>query len=364
MEDDYVKIGIEKRGGSVINIIEKYKQTTFKVLKTLSLEMFDTREYKNDFYWREMFLNPENKVEKKAFALNLNGDMVTWQPCIVKGIAITDDDNGSNNVYQVSFQQVADNNNTTDNTKDELIHRLFICFEEENIEAYCDRFCFVVSEFETARESMALNLYIDCMPVDGIKGLDSEQINRILNQTLNMDCLKRNSMLDSSSLVQQYNLCHMRTINKLTFINLMEKQTKSVVSANPFSMNSNSIKNNSSTNIIFPSHKNKQIIIPRYLPLMFQDNKKAFHVASLWNKTENIAILLSIQADNLKIENSTFFNGIEKTLRVEEFVANQNAAITVTTQAICETWPTSVMASVKQNLQNIKKVCFVLFLET
>jgi len=48
------------------------------------------------------------------------------------------------------------------------------------------------------------NLYIDCMPTDGVAQLDSEQINRIVSRALNTLSLKRNEF-DTNQLLAEVN---------------------------------------------------------------------------------------------------------------------------------------------------------------
>ena len=340
---DNIRNQVIKRS-KAISILEKNKTINFKVLKNLSFELFDDKEYKSDEHWNDVVSTSTIENKAKAHALHLSNETFYWKACIVERIS-RDQSEKKYNYYDIRF--LDDSSGSMHS-----LHRIFICFDKEDINSYCDRFCEVVDKYEICRESLSLNLYVDCMPVDGLKGFDSEQVTRILKNSLNMPFLRADATLDSSSLLQQYNLCHMRTSNKLCLINLIEKQNKSVSAVNPYSMNAKVIKN---LEDLFP-HRNQIITIPNFLPLNFQDNKKAFHVTTLWNKSENAAILFQLQIENLKIENSLFSAVVEKTLRVDEFETNQNVAVTNVTQAIREQWPLAIINSVKLNLQNIKKV--------
>ena len=101
------------------------------------------------------------------------------------------------------------------------LHRIFICFDAEDPVIYCNRLHDCIARKTIVNAKLALNLYVDCMPVDNLKPLDSEQVNRVLDNAINMQAMRNNPLLDTSSLLQQYNLNHMRTLNQLILVKLM-----------------------------------------------------------------------------------------------------------------------------------------------
>jgi hypothetical protein len=204
---------------------------------------------------------------------------------------------------------------------------------------------------EKSLSLLHLNLYVDCMPVDNLKPLDSEQVNRILAHALNIDVLRQNQSLDTSSLLLQYNLNHMRTLNQLTMVHLLKKQTSDIKSANPFSLDSGVFANAES---VFPA----RALFSFSVENSFEDKVKAFKFASLWNKMEAINIMLQIQSEIYGLDKHTFFFTPEKTMRIEEFVMNQQTSSNSIMMIIKETWITAVTTSVKNNLKDVKKVTF------
>ena len=115
---------------------------------------------------------------------------------------------------------------TFDEAKGCKLEAIYVCFDGEDPELYNKRVHAAVQFRNRVKACTSLNLYIDCMPVDSLKALDSEQVNRVLDNAMNMNKLRQNSSLDTSSLLQQYNLNHMRTLNQLTFMQLMQSQQK------------------------------------------------------------------------------------------------------------------------------------------
>ena len=55
------------------------------------------------------------------------------------------------------------------------------------------------------------------------------QVNRVLSNAINTMKLRANNSLDTSSLLQQYNLNHMRTLNQLILVNMLVKQQKVLI---------------------------------------------------------------------------------------------------------------------------------------
>lgn len=81
---------------------------------------------------------------------------------------------------------------------------------------------------EKRREAEAMlryALYIDCMPIDEIRQLDNEQINRILAISLNTKDL-RNRALDTGPLLNEINVDYARTINRIIFDLMLNDPTQ------------------------------------------------------------------------------------------------------------------------------------------
>jgi hypothetical protein len=105
-------------------------------------------------------------------------------------------------------------------------------------------------------------------------------------------------MLDTSSLLQQYNLNHMRTLNQLILTNLLLKQQKDV----------QMVKAVSTDPTLFPEASTifaarKTIIVDVDSP--FEDRAKSFKFSSLWNKVESLYIMLQIQSESVNLEKVT-----------------------------------------------------------
>ena len=235
-----------------------------------------------------------------------------------------------------------------------LINRLdaiFVCFQSEDPELYCRRLLEAVQGKKLIAATVTMNMYVDCMPVDNLKPLDSEQVNRILGNAINTPKLRANNMLDTSSLLQQYNLNHMRCLNQLILVNMLQKNQKDVQMVRAVSVDPNLFTPASG---VFPPRPD--IIIETETPL--EDRAKSFKFGSLWNKLESLHIMLQIQADTTNLDRVSFFSTPEKTQRIEEFVMNQQAANNSVVAAVKDTWLNAVTGTVKHHLKDVKKGWF------
>ena len=180
------------------------------------------------------------------------------------------------------------------------LERLFICFDAEDPINYCNRLRDTINRKKLQTATMALNLYVDCMPVDDLKGLDTEQTTRIISSAVNMVALRNNSLLDTSSIIQQYNLNHMRTLNMLTLANKLRHNLKEIELVHSYSVDPTLLEGDATTR--------KSAIggyaIPEY---NFPEKVQGFKFSSLWNRPEAIRIIAHMQNENYNLEKGNFF---------------------------------------------------------
>lgn len=81
---------------------------------------------------------------------------------------------------------------------------------------YARRFAEAHRARAVAEARMRYSLYIDSMPVDDLPQLTTEVINRMLGYALNSKKLK-GRLMDTSQLINEINLEHMRAMNKIIF---------------------------------------------------------------------------------------------------------------------------------------------------
>eukprot|EP01033_Poteriospumella_lacustris_P000280 gene286-182_t len=272
---------------------------------------------------------------------------VDWQKCFV----IDYDREAQHFQVVYAFDSYHTGSPIIDESNSTFLEAIYVCFDSEDPELYCARVQHAIHLRDRTAAGLALSLYVDCMPVDNLKPLDSEQVTRILANAINTDKLRSNSMLDTSSLLQQYNLNHMRALNQMMFVQLLRKQRKQI----------ESVKSVSTDPSLFPS-PNEVFIFREKLVLEaeapFDERLRIFKFASLLSKTEAMQILQQIQIDNLPLERISFFSTPEKSMRLEEFNTNQLAAGSAFKAAVCDTWSNAITNAIKNHLKDVKKGWF------
>jgi dynein heavy chain, axonemal len=360
-----IEVERKRRNYASINITEMFKENAiidrlknhFLDLKkggvlSVPLTLFDNFDYHSHpmSAWAKYIkqAKSDNGLPARALYLSyqLDDALVEWRPCKVIDCDLSKD------VFVVDYI-------SSDKSRGMMgppptrttLDAIFVCFDVEDPFLYNERMKYALDYKDKTIAALALSLYVDCMPVDNIKPLDSEQVNRILSTALNIEKLRQNPLLDTSSLLQQYNLNHMRSLNQMILVNLLKKQKKDMQMVKAVSLDPSLFPDPS---IIFPNRF--KLTLDTDVP--YEDRVKDFKFASLWSKPEAMQILLQIQIENLALEKANFFAIPEKSQRLEEFSANQLAASTALGTLVKDTWVNAITASVRHNLKDVKKGWF------
>jgi dynein heavy chain len=89
-----------------------------------------------------------------------------------------------------------------------------LCFTPEDPAVYARRFAAAQAAGAAAEVALSYELTADSMPPDEAMQLTTEQINRVLGSALNSKRLQER-LMDTSSLINEANLEHARTLNKV-----------------------------------------------------------------------------------------------------------------------------------------------------
>jgi dynein heavy chain len=370
---EYVSFDInaEMTNNGVIEHIRDTRKNCEQTIETIDqypLSYFDNTEYDSQpaEFWqslvaeagesgvvaRAMFISPPipprpKVIGEKIDSLVRNYRDIFWASCRVVGY------NAEKDVFSVFFS-AADSFSISheDTTRD--LERIYVCFEAESPRVYCERLSNIVKSKRTHHASISLNLYTDCMPMESLNPLDSESVNRVLERAINTGSLKRNAMLDTSSVLQQYNLNHMRTLNQIIFADMLEKREQDVRSVHSNSYDAALLKSLVSPNTF---GKAKDAILTGAEDTI-GEKVKAFRFASLTSQGEVNTIMLSIQNEVVGLDKQYFFVYPEKTMRIEEYTMAQGSQASAMTQAVKEGWLNSITNSVRNNLKEIRKGWF------
>ena len=231
------------------------------------------------------------------------------------------------------------------------LERLFVCFDAEDPLLYCDRLHDALEMKTEILARAALNLYVDSMPVDNLRPLDSTQVNRILKGAMNSDKLRENSDLDTNTMVQQFNLNHMRTLNQLILANIFDTQSNDISVMSTVCADASLFVH---ADEMFP-HCEPQL---SNADTPFAEKLQTFRFNALWSKQEPILIIRSIQSENETLDSLSFFTFQEKTVKLEEYTAAMQQSAVALSIMVKETWMNAVVHSVRLNLKDIKKGWF------
>ena len=303
---------------------------------------FDSRPFES--WVRLLEQSGEKGLPARALYINYYEDNKTpksadWSSCkVIKANA----DNGS---FLIHYSAELKNGIIME------MDRLYICFDAEDPFKYCERLADALERKMKVASTVALNLYIDCMPVDNLKPLDAEQVSRILNTAISVDRLRQSNNLDTGSILSQYNLNHMRTLNGLILGNMINKQLTDVQNVRAVSTELSLL---GTPDKIFPPFKHYDT----GSDTPWDERMKSFKFFSLWNKMEAIRISYQIQVENINMMKASFFLLPEKTIRLDEFIMNQNSAQKSLIEAVKESWPKMITTSVRNNLKDVKKGWF------
>ena len=320
-----------RSNGVIAHLVSTLSMTKKDSIESMSLSMF----YNSDFDSRtlESWIQLADESELMGRAMFVKhvreATVIEWRICKIVG--------ASDGLFDVQFCDEKSKGKIHEHKSDpvpiisERLDRLFICFDAEDPENYCVHLLDAMRRKSETASSVALNLYVDCMPMDGLKELNSEQISRILESAVNTDSLRQNPFLDTNALLQQFNMNHMRTLNQLILSNLLRTRLSDIKMVKIASTNVDVFQD---PNVIFQNPTD--IHIP--CDSTFAERINTFKFNSLWNKPEPVTITLQLCSENVSIQCHKFYTAPEKTVRMDEFSQIQLFAANTMATAVTENW--------------------------
>lgn len=388
------------KNGVISCLLNYNKNIRQNSIDSFPLSMFDDLEYETRSL--EFWISNVNKsstglpARAKCETVSSHGIKIEWKQChVIKGNANRNEfevtfvkDNSTHDakktlppaLTQLSNAEVPDlpdeNGDVNDvnevNASDGLnnasssviLERIFICFNAEDPENYCKRIASAIKLKEQTNSSLALNLYVDCMPTDNMRTIDTEQISRIRKHSVTSNQLRDNH-LDISGIIKEYNLNHVRTLNQLAFANILKKNLKNVSGMQLISSDHSLFINPAKVfqpckfiSVVPLNDSNSDFTEQSDITVTYSDNSQKFRFKSLYSKLEANRILLQIQTEVTNLDKLRYSTKPEKTLRLDEFLTSQQTQSGVMMQTIKESFINSVINSVKINLKDVKKGWF------
>ena len=345
-------------------VIKKFKEIELKKNKSpeefknsldnIPLHYFENTEYESRDMseWLRLIKQSPEGLPARAYSAELyerNQELnvkISWKSCQIVEY------NENLNQFKILFENSSYVQNANEESRGDVhLDRIYFCFDAEDPLLYAERIQDAFTRKETVHSKLALNLYVDSMPVDNLRPLNSTQVNRILGLAVNTDALRTNTALDTATFIQQFNLNHMRTINRLIFINILTKYPSDVNMMHTICSNPELFE--------FP-----QEMFPNSKPIFsnsensFTEKLQSFRFNSLWSKKESISIVYAIQTENFNLEKTGFLTFPDKSMKVEEFNMTMQLSTAALSTCLKETWINAITHAVRFNLKDVKKGWF------
>ncbi|XP_078000357.1 dynein axonemal heavy chain 1-like isoform X2 [Glandiceps talaboti] len=227
------------------------------------------------------------------------------------------------------------------------IPRVRLMFIAENPDLYAKR---VAEAFRLRKHTEALlryNLYVDCMPMEGVGDLDSESLKRMVEWAKGAPALAKDKSLDDyiHTLEKEVNIDYCRAMNRITF--------------------DKTVTENSGT-FAYVSIPEKEIEVtpdrgyyhdvPDY---PFDEIYDSFAFNSLLTREEAIVAMMKVRTECNKVGGMSLFHvPMTKYLRLEEFEQTQSQASSQVQLFLKDSWISTLRAAIRTSLRDVGKGWF------
>ncbi|XP_072136794.1 dynein axonemal heavy chain 1 isoform X1 [Mobula birostris] len=190
------------------------------------------------------------------------------------------------------------------------------------------------------------NLYIDCMPVDGLRFLDENSLKNMKKWAFSTPGFRDKSALPDyfKKIEQEVHLDYNRTMNKITFDKIVLSDPKHF------------------SNVTLPDKEEIKVPSKGLVQLpdySFNQMKKAFSFNTLLTKPEVIVALCKVHAECNKVAAmSLFFVTFIKTVRLEEFEQIQSQAHAQIQLFLSDSWINTLKKVLRSSLWDVRKGWF------
>ena len=284
----------------------------------LLLQLFDDVEYET--YTPEQWLQ-YGPIEGRSLRLDASGHG-DYVPCTVLEYGSARDE------WRVQFD---------DSGVSSWTCRLHLYMAVEDPQLYVARVANAHKQRRGAEAALRCALYVDCMPIDDLSGMDAEQVNRILFLSLNTKKMRVNNN-DTTQLINEIQLDYSRTINALIYnAHQPTNATKALTTAG------SAVSCPDYATVRIPAHD-------------FASHFTSFCFHSFMTKPEAIVSLIRVNAECQKLNKTPLLlAGYSKPVRVDEFSGSQHATISGLQSYLHDKLLVNVTAAIRQGLKDVDK---------
>ena len=284
----------------------------------LMLQLFDDVEYET--YSPEQWLQ-YGPIEGRSLRLDAvgHGDYVS---CSVLEYSVERDE------WRVQFE---------DSGVSSWTCRLHLYMAVEDPQLYVARVANAHKQRREAEAALRCALYVDCMPIDDLSGMDAEQVNRILFLSLNTKKMRVNNN-DTTQLINEIQLDYSRTINALIYNAHQQSNTTQALTAATAAIHCPDY-----ATVRIPAHD-------------FASHFTSFCFHSFMTKPEAIVSLIRVNAECQKLHKTPLLlSAYTKPVRVDEFSGSQHATISGLQSYLHDKLLVNVTTAIRQGLKDVDK---------
>ncbi|TYZ61500.1 hypothetical protein PybrP1_006824 [[Pythium] brassicae (nom. inval.)] len=323
-------------------VSEDASGTARAVIDSLGLHLFDDESYEihSPEDWIQLGRRQDGSVRIPITALyTVRGLSSFWCDAHVIGYR------ADTQTYAVQFQR---------NKKAEVAEarRLDICFKAEDPDNFADRYVSAHVARLQAQNLLRKNLYVDCMPVEGLHKLGNESLNKIARLATAVFHGKNHRIPDTTRILHEIQLNYLRTMNKVIF-EFHQLANRNVEVFSTFLSPDEEAPRGPCERVVVRSSAGQKIEAP---PIDYADQFIGFSFQTFLTSPEALAALLKVNEECYRVLQLELFNvKTGRSTKLEEFQQRQQALERVVLKTITEEWPNKVATTIKASLANVGK---------
>ncbi|XP_075795609.1 dynein axonemal heavy chain 1 isoform X2 [Pelodiscus sinensis] len=229
------------------------------------------------------------------------------------------------------------------------VPRVRLLFLAEDPQVFAQRVVFANALRKKTQALLRYHLYVDCMPVDGLRSIDEKSLARMKQLAMSTSHLRKERCVLNclQCLEKEVTLDYKRTMNKIIF--------DGVITSKPQTF----------SYVTLPEKEEEKVPekglvqIPEY---PFDEQRESFIFVSLLTRPEVILALSQVRDEcNKASAMSLFHSTLSKYGRLEEFEQIQTQTFTQVQMFLKDTWINTLKIAVKSSLREIGKGWYNLY---
>ncbi|XP_059176982.1 dynein axonemal heavy chain 1-like [Physella acuta] len=227
------------------------------------------------------------------------------------------------------------------------VPRIRLMFRAEDPRIFADRLASAFKARKICESELRYNLYIDCMPMDGVGELDQASLKRMIEWAHSAPGIDKNKNLEDYTQVleKEVNIDFCRSMNRIIF----EKTVKD----DPITFAFVSVPPSNDKQV---PHTGCHPDVPKY---PFDEQYDSFAFNSLLTLPESIQAMGKVRTECNRVSCTSLFHiPTTKPMKLEEFEQTQSQMTTQVGLSLRDGWITSLRINIRSALRDVGKGWF------